>query len=148
VEEGDERDSDPPQAPPRVLSDVDEQQRVTLLAAAESLDKKLQTVESRLVSQALRNSDDKYFVEPYGVYLDLIWLNAEVGSGGGDVAGGADFAPTDAQLDSLKTLETEMSRVDSDFKEVLEHDLPQFDQALEHAKLAPLAAGAGNRGAP
>jgi photosystem II stability/assembly factor-like uncharacterized protein len=147
VEEGDERDSEPPQAPPRVLSDVDEQQRVALLGAAENLDKKLQTVESRLVSQALRNSDDKYFVEPYGAYLDLIWLNAEVGSGGGDVAGGADFVPTEAQLDSLKTLETEVSRVDSDFKEILEHDLPPFDQALEHANLAPLAAAPGNRGA-
>jgi hypothetical protein len=47
----------------------------------------------------------------------------------------------------LKTLETEVSSVDSDFKEVLEHDLPQFDQALGHANLAPLAAAPGNRSA-
>jgi hypothetical protein len=145
VEEGDEPDSEPAPAPPRVLSDVEEQQRVQLLAAAENLDKKLQTVESRLVSQALRNSDDKYFVEAYGVYLDLIWLNAEVGSGGGDVAGGADFTPTEAQLDSLKTLETEVSRVDSDFKEILQHDLPPFDQALESANLTRLVGAADNR---
>jgi hypothetical protein len=142
VEEGDEPDSEPTPAPPRVLSDLEEQQRAQLLSAAENLDKKLQTVESRLVSQALRNSDDKYFVEAYGAYLDLIWLNAEVGTGGGDVAGGADFAPTDAQLDSLKTLEADVSRVDSDFKEVLEHDLPPLDQALERASLTPLVGGA------
>jgi hypothetical protein len=142
VEEGDEPDSEPPPAPPRVLSDVEEQQRAQLLGTAENLDKKLEGVEARLVSQALRNSDDKYFVEPYGVYLDLIWLNAEVGTGGGDVAGGADFAPTEAQLDSLKTLETDMSRVDSDFKEVLQHDLPPFNQALEGASLTPLSGGA------
>jgi len=145
VEEGDERDSEPPAAPPRVLGDVEEQQRVALLAAAESLDKKLTTVESRLVSQALRDSDDKYFVEAYGAYLDLIWLNAEVGSGGGDVAGGADFAPTEAQLDSLKTLETEVSRVDSDLKEILQHDLPPFDQALEQASLTPLVGAVDKR---
>jgi hypothetical protein len=145
VEEGDERDSEPAPAPPRALSDVEERQRAQLLASAESLDKKLQAVETRLVSQALRNSDDKYFVEAYGVYMDLIWLNAEVGSGGGDVAGGADFAPTDAQLDSLKTLETEVSRVTSDFKEILEHDLPPFDQALEQANLTPLVGAVDKR---
>jgi hypothetical protein len=146
VEEGDERDSEPAPAPPRVLNDMEEQQRVSLLAAAESLDKKVQTVESRLVSQALRNSDDKYFVEAYGAYLDLIWLNAEVGSGGGDVAGSADFAPTEAQLDSLKRLEAEVSGVTSDFKGVLEHDLPPFDQALERANLTPLVGSADGRG--
>ena len=53
---------------------------------------------SNFRERALRNSDDKYFVEASGVYLDLMWLNAEVGTGGGDVAGGADFAPTEAQL--------------------------------------------------
>ncbi len=56
--------------------------------------KKLQDVEFKLVSPSEVNSDDKYYVEPYRVYLNLIWLNAEVGTGGGDVAGGADFAPT------------------------------------------------------
>jgi hypothetical protein len=32
-----------------------------------------------------------------------------------------------------------VSRVDSDLKEVLEHDLPTFDQALERANITPLA---------
>src|SRR5262249_48845516 len=79
-------DSEPPPAPPRVLTDTEKQQREQLLKTAQDLDKKLDQVESRFVSRALRNSDDKYFVDPDGVYLDLIWLNAEVGSGGGDVA--------------------------------------------------------------
>ncbi len=45
-----------------------------MLKTVEDLDKQLEGVETRLVSQALRNSDDKYFVEPYVTYLDLIWL--------------------------------------------------------------------------
>jgi photosystem II stability/assembly factor-like uncharacterized protein len=139
AEEEDEPDSEPPPAPPRELSDAEKQERDQLLKAALDLDQKLEKVESRLVSHALRNSDDKYFVEPYGLYLDLIWLNAEVGSGGGDVAGGADFAPTDAQLESLKSLETGVSAADSDFRQILERDLPAFDQGLEHANMAPLA---------
>ena len=138
AEEGDAEDEEPAPAPPRVLSAAEEQQRNELLAAAEALDKKLQAAESRLVSPALRNSDDKYFVEADGAYLDLIWLNAEVGSGGGDVAGGADFAPTEAQLDSLETLEADVSRVDADLQEILQHELPALNQAVERASLAPL----------
>jgi photosystem II stability/assembly factor-like uncharacterized protein len=145
VEEGDEAEPEPAPAPARVLGEVEEQQRAQLLAAAEDLDKKLQTVESRLVSRALRNSDDKYFVEADGVYLDLIWLNAEVGTGGGDVAGGADFAPTEAQLESLKTLEGERAGVDVDLKQIVQSDLPAFNQALMHANLTPLLAAVGER---
>jgi len=121
------------------------EQRVQLLAATEGLDKKLEAVESRLVSPALRNSDDKYFVAADGAYLDLIWLNAEVGTGGGDVAGGADFAPTDAQLNSLQALEAELTSIDSALAEVLQGDLPPFNQALQGAALAPVAGGAPTR---
>jgi len=145
VEEDDEPEVEPPPAPPRVLSDVEEQQRKELLTAAENLDHKLQTVESRLVSRALRNSDDKYFVEADGVYLDLMWLNAEVGTGGGDVAGGADFAPTEAQQESLKTLESELAQADAAFTEILQRDLPAFNQTLEHANLTPLVVVAKRR---
>jgi hypothetical protein len=92
------------------------------------------------VSRALRDSDDKYFVEADGAYLDLIWLNAEVGTGGGDVAGGADFAPTEAQLETLRTLEAEVAGVDSQLKDLMQRDLPALDSALERASLAPLGA--------
>ena len=97
------------------------------------------------MSRALRNSDDKYFVEADGVYLDLIWLNAEVGTGGGDVAGGADFAPTEAQLESLRTLEGEGASVDVDLKQILQTDLPAFNQTLLHANLTPLLAAVDER---
>ncbi|MBV8803691.1 MAG: hypothetical protein JO042_01565 [Sinobacteraceae bacterium] len=144
AEEEDERESEPARAPPRQFNETEERERGELLTAAEALDKKLDGIESRLVSPALRNSDDKYFVQAYGVYLDLIWLNAEVGTGGGDVAGSADFAPTVAQLDSLKTLETQMTQVDSDFNNLMEHELPAFNQALDrthHLQLTGSAAG-------
>jgi photosystem II stability/assembly factor-like uncharacterized protein len=144
AEERDEHESEPPPAPPRVLSPAEEEQRAQLLTATENLDKKLAAVESQLVSPALRDSDDKYFVEADGAYLDLLWLNAEVGTGGGDVAGGADFAPTAAQLDRLQTLEGEVAHADTDFQAILQHDLPAFDQALEHANIAPVAGGAGS----
>ena len=139
AEEGDEDDPEPAAAPPRALNPAEQQERTQLLEAAESLDKKLQAVEAQLVSRESRNSDDKYYVEPYGAYLNLIWLNAEVGTGGGDVAGSADFAPTAEQLDTLQTLEGGVSRADADFHGILQHDLPAFNQSLQRANLVPLA---------
>jgi photosystem II stability/assembly factor-like uncharacterized protein len=140
AEEGDEHEPEPAPAPPRVLDEAQSKQKADLLSSAEGLDKKLQAIEYRLVSQALQNSDDKYFVEPYGVYLNLIWLNAEVGTGGGDVAGGADFAPTDTQMQLLATFEAEMAAVDADYRKVLKEDLPAFNHALESSNVAPLVA--------
>ncbi|MFZ0009751.1 MAG: hypothetical protein WAK94_16070, partial [Steroidobacteraceae bacterium] len=139
AEEGDEDDPEPAAAPPRALNPAEQQERTQLLEAAESLDKKLQAVEAQLVSRESRNSDDKYYVEPYGAYLNLIWLNAEVGTGGGDVAGSADFAPTAEQLDTLQTLEGGVSGADADFHGILQHDLPAFNQSLQRANLVPLA---------
>ena len=136
AEEGDEREGEPASAAPRVASAAEEQQKKELLAAAEGLDKKLAAAESKLVSRSLRDSDDKYFIEADGAYLDLIWLNAEVGTGGGDVAGGADFAPTEAQLANLLTLEGEVAAADADYQAILSQDLPALDQALQKASLA------------
>ena len=60
-------------------------QKAELLKAVEAMNQKLKAIENQLASQALQNSDDKYFVEPYQIYLNLMWLNADVGTGGGDV---------------------------------------------------------------
>jgi len=136
AEEGDEREGGPPPAPPRALSEAEQQQKKDLLAATEALDKKLQAVESRFVSASLRDSDDKYFIEADGAYLDLMWLNAEVGTGGGDVAGGADFAPTEEQLANLRNLEGEVASADTDYEALLKTDLPALDASLGKANLA------------
>ena len=117
-------------APPQVLSEAETKRKADLLNSAEALDKKLLSIEHKLVSQALLNSDDKYFVEPYQLYLNLIWLNAEVGTGGGDVAGGADFAPTDTQLELLKTFESQMTDVDTEFRNFVREDIPAFNRSL------------------
>ena len=145
AEEDDDYDAHPSKAPAAELTEAQQQQKKELLKTTEDFDKQLEGVESRLVSQALRNSDDKYFVESYGTYLDLIWLNAEVGTGGGDVAGSADFAPRATQLDLLKTYEEQAQSADSDFEAILHDKLPQLNQALNRAELAPLLMESGNQ---
>ena len=127
-------------APPQDLDEAKAKHKADLLKSVEELDKKLSAVEHKLASPALLNSDDKYFVEPYQVYLNLIWLNAEVGTGGSDVAGGADFAPTDTQLQLLQTFEGEIAGADADFQKVMREDLAAFNRSLGESGVAALVA--------
>jgi photosystem II stability/assembly factor-like uncharacterized protein len=120
--------------------------KAEMLKTVEAMDQKIREIEYRLVSPSLVNSDDKYFVEAYRVYLNLIWLNAEVGTGGGDVAGGADFSPTDTQLDSLRTMEAEIAGVTADYQKFLNEELPAFNRFLAANNVAAVLA-AGNMGA-
>ncbi len=145
VEEDDDSDPEAPEAPARDLGKAQAAQRAALLTATDGFDQKLRAVEARLVSRALQNSDDKYFVEPYGAYLNLLWLNAEVGTGGGDVAGSADFAPTETQLGLLKTYEAEIADAGAAYRRLLEEDLPSLNRTLESATVATLSAPAGVR---
>ena len=50
--------------------------------------------ELHFLSRTEMHSDDKWYVEKYKVYFNLIWLLAEIGGSGGDVMGGAGYAPT------------------------------------------------------
>jgi hypothetical protein len=52
--------------------------------------------ELNFLTKTEQHSDDKWYVEKYEVYFNLIWLLAEVGGGGGDVMGGGGYAPTNA----------------------------------------------------
>jgi photosystem II stability/assembly factor-like uncharacterized protein len=134
-------DYDEPEPAP-AEDEAQSKRKVELLKIVQEMDKKLQTVEFKLVTPSQINSDDKYFVEADKVYLNLIWLNAEVGTGGGDVAGGADFAPTDTALGLLQTIETELGGAVEDYKKLMEQDLPAFNRALTENNLAAITAAA------
>ena len=55
----------------------------------------MQDVEYKLITRADALSDDKYFQTAYKLYQNLIWLNGEIGTGAGDVAGSGDWGPTE-----------------------------------------------------
>ena len=128
----------PAPATSQAESEAQAKQKAELLKSAEAFDKKLLGIENKFVSPALLNSDDKYFVEPYKVYLNLIWLNAEVGTGGGDVAGGADFAPTDTQMELLQGFESEISAADADYQKMMKEDFSALNHSLEQASIVPV----------
>ncbi|MGH7524337.1 MAG: WD40/YVTN/BNR-like repeat-containing protein [Gemmatimonadales bacterium] len=103
----------------------------------QALDQKALEVEMRLLTRSDLHSDDKWYVEQPKVYLDLIWLYGEVGTGAGDVAGGADYRPTDASMGVLSEIESDLSGAKSAFAEFLARDLPAFNASMA-GKLPPI----------
>ena len=101
-----------------------------LLKSVQGMDDKMQNVEYSLLAKADANSDDKYYVAAYKVYLNLIWLNAEIGTGGGDVAGGADFAPTDTDMTLLEMYEKALAAATVNYRELMDKDFPAFNHSL------------------
>jgi len=69
----------------------------------------------RLLSRTDLHSDDKWYVEAYKVYMNLVWLNGVVGSGAGDVAGGAEYRPTDASAAVLELIEKDLTAAKGEF---------------------------------
>jgi hypothetical protein len=90
--------------------------------ALADLYKKMYETELHFLSRTEMHSDDKWYVEKYKLYLNLVWLLAEVGGSGGDVAGGVGYRPTNAALnvfeDRLKDLTTAQADFDRLLKEV------------------------------
>ena len=101
-----------------------------LLKQVAEMDKKLFDVESKLLEPAQMTSDDKYFQQAYRVYMNLIWLNGEVGPGAGDVAGGADFAPTDTSVALMESIEKDLNAARADYKRLMDQDVPAFNRSI------------------
>jgi hypothetical protein len=104
------------------------------------MDEKLQSLEYRLITREDSLSDDKYYTDAYKVYLNLIWLNGEVGTGAGDVAGGADFRPTEADLEIFDGIDKELKAVEVDYHGIVEKDLTAFNHSLADRGITPVVA--------
>ena len=120
-----------------VLNSLDHHRQNVTLGIIGQADQR-HPVELKLVSRTELHSDDKWFVEPYKVYLNLVWLMGEVGTGAGDVAGGAEFRPTDAELLTLTELERQLAAAKAAFDALLKTELPAFNRAMS-GKIAPIA---------
>jgi photosystem II stability/assembly factor-like uncharacterized protein len=110
-------------------------------AALSAMNEKLLGVELRLLTKTELHSDDKWYVESYKVYMNLVWLNGVVGTGAGDVAGGADQRPTDASLQILDAIENDLAAAKSAFADVLAKDVPAFNRDAGRHRLKPLDTG-------
>ncbi len=91
-----------------------------------------------LITRADALSDDKYYVEQYKLYLNLIWLYQEIGPGGGDVAGSADYGPTDTAQTLVAEFEKEIQSVQTLVRDLTEKELPAFNKSIEGSGIQPL----------
>jgi hypothetical protein len=102
----------------------------SLAATLKALDQKMLDVELMLLSKTDLHSDDKWYVEKYKVYMNLIWLSGEVGTGAGDVAGGAEFRPTDASMNTLAELERDLAAARLAYQKLVETDVKAFNELM------------------
>ncbi len=68
----------------------------------------------------------------------MIWLNGEIGTGAGDVAGGADYGPTDTAKGLVQEVEHDLSVAEADYKALMEKDVPPFNKMLLEKGITPL----------
>ncbi|HEX3645972.1 MAG TPA: hypothetical protein VHT95_10205 [Vicinamibacterales bacterium] len=108
-----------------------------LLKQVAEMDRKLFDVEAKILEPAQMTSDDKYFQQAYRVYMNLIWLNGEVGPGAGDVSGGADFPPTDTSVNVMESIEKDLNGAKADYKNLMDREVPAFNRAIGGA-ITPL----------
>jgi hypothetical protein len=113
--------------------------KADLLKSLTAMDQKMQSVEYKLITKSLSMSDDKYFISAYNVYFNLIWLNGEVGTGAGDVAGGADFGPTDTSRELLAMIEKDLATAKAEYTTLMDRDVVGINRTLVGAGLAPLS---------
>jgi hypothetical protein len=113
--------------------------KASAVQALHALDQKLEAVELRVVSKTDMYSDDKWYVEPYKVYQNLIWFNGAVNSGAGDVAGGADHRPTDASALILENIERDLGSAKEAYRAALDRELATFNQSAAGLGIRPIA---------
>jgi hypothetical protein len=101
-----------------------------VVKALKDFDKKALDVELRLLSPSDLHSDDKWYVEAYKVYLNLLWFFGDVGLGASDVAGGAEYRPTEQAVQIFDMLEKELTDARAAFNILVNADLPAFNKAM------------------
>src|SRR5581483_3157049 len=106
-------------------------------AALHALEQQIKDVELTMLSNSDMMSDDKYYPEQYKLYLNLLWLQGEVGTGASDVAGGADYRPTNASMQTLAELERDLKEAKAKFDNLMTKVVPDFNRQWA-ARLAPI----------
>jgi len=112
--------------------------KANLLKAIDDIDRRMQDVEYKLITRAEALSDDKYYVTQYQLYLNLIWLGQEIGGGGGDVAGSADYGPTETAQQLVLDLERQLTAVQTQYKSLMDKDVAAYNQTIAGSGLKPL----------
>jgi len=105
--------------------------------ALAGLYQRMYDTELHFLSRTEMHSDDKWYVEKYRLYLNLVWLLAEVGGSGGDVAGGVGYRPTNAALNVYEDRLKELGVARNDFDKLMQ-EVAAFNKA-QAGRVAPIS---------
>jgi hypothetical protein len=96
----------------------------TVIPAVEEFDSKIVAIEDKIIQPYSREGDSKSFRFPNLLYTKLSVL-------AGDVAQNIDFSPNKQQKEVHKILKERIAEYSSEFQDLLENDLPVFNNMLE-----------------
>jgi hypothetical protein len=88
-------------------------------SALAGIGKRMYDAELHFLSRTDLHSDDKWYVEKYKLYMNLVWLLAEIGGSGGDVAGGVGYRPTNAAQAVFRDRQKDLEVGSAEFKKLL-----------------------------
>jgi photosystem II stability/assembly factor-like uncharacterized protein len=99
--------------------------------------KRMYDTELHFLSRTEMHSDDKWYVEKYRLYLNLVWLLAEIGGSGGDVAGGVGYRPTNAAQAVFQDRLRDLEAARTDFNRLIQ-EVEGFNRT-HSGRLAPIS---------
>ena len=73
--------------------------------------------ELHYLSRTEMHSDDKWYVEKYKLYFNLVWLLAEIGGRGGDVMGGSATVRPQVPSRSSRRFRAQIEVAEKDYHE-------------------------------
>jgi hypothetical protein len=110
----------------------------TLSDSTLQIDQKALAIEDQLLQRTVAEGDLKSFRGPLQLYLKFVWLGAEVGSGGADVAGNPDFPPTQSEVEVYNLLHGQLETAESQFNDFYGKDVTAFNDAMAKQGVAKL----------
>ncbi|MGA7351544.1 MAG: hypothetical protein WBX06_10340, partial [Acidobacteriaceae bacterium] len=96
----------------------------------------------------LAAGDDKTYITAWKVYYNLLWMNGEIGSGAGDVAGGAEYRPTDTEYGLVRDIEKDLAKAEEDYKSLMTKEVPAFNRSLAERNITPIVSSSAPAAKP
>src|SRR5262249_41081882 len=100
------------------------------VAPVNTLAGQVDAVEEELLQPTLAEADMKSFRGPLQLYLKLVWLQAESGTGGGGVSGNAGFAPTEPEREVYDLLVGRLADARKRFDDLYGKTIPSCNEAM------------------
>ena len=102
----------------------------SVMEEANTLDKKALALEDQLFMRYLAAGDTKTYPAQMKLYLKLVWLAGEVGTGAGDVPGDPDYPPTSQDVEAYKLLNQKLQKAKSDYNDLISQQVQDFNAAV------------------